>query len=100
VHQVGRVLQKQSALFERFHYQADVSLLQVAHAAVCQLGAAAGGAFTEVALLEQQHIVAARRGIDRNAYARCAAAHDNHVPGFGMRLDAAPHVDAIHGVLA
>src|SRR6202158_5668269 len=67
VHQVRRVLQKQSALLERFHDQPNIALLQIAHAAVCQLSAAAGGAFTEVALLEQQHIVAARGGIDGGA---------------------------------
>jgi len=96
VHQVGRVLQKQSALLERFHDKADISLLQVAHAAVCQLGAATGGALAEVALLEQQHIVAARRRIDGNAYAGCTAAHDKYIPCFGMRFAASPHFGSIH----
>src|ERR1019366_7250242 len=43
-HQVGSVLQKQSALFERFHDQPNIALLQVADAPVRQLGAAAGSA--------------------------------------------------------
>src|SRR5208283_542442 len=53
VHDVRRVLQKQSALLERFHDQPNVALLQITHAAVCQLGAAAGRSLTEVALLKQ-----------------------------------------------
>ena len=89
-------MQKQSTLLECFHDQADIALLQVAHAAVCQLGAATGGAFAEVALLKQQHVVAARRGIDGNANAGGATAHDNHVPCCGMRFDTAPHVGSIH----
>ena len=54
VHQVRRVAQQQAAFLQRFHHQRDVALLQIAHAAVHQLGAAAGGAFAEIALLEQR----------------------------------------------
>src|SRR5260370_15622503 len=96
VHYVGRVLQKQTALLERLHDQPNIALLQVAHAAVCQLGAATGRAFAEVALLQQQDIVAASRGIDRNAYAGRTPAYDKHVPFFGMGFDATPHVGSIH----
>src|SRR5208282_666584 len=96
VHDVGRVLQKQSALLERFHDEANIALLQVTHPSVCQLGAATGGALAEVALLEQQHIVAARSGIDCYAYAGSAAAHNDHVPCLGMNFDATPHVGSIH----
>jgi hypothetical protein len=53
VHDVGRVLQKQAAFLERFHNQANISLLQVAHAAMRQFGAATGSALAEVALLDE-----------------------------------------------
>ena len=49
------VLSKQAALLERFHHQRDVALFEVAHAAVHQFGAAAGGAFAEVVLFQEQN---------------------------------------------
>ena len=51
MHQMRRVLQKQSALLECLHDQSDIALFQVTNAAVSQLGAATGRAFAEVALL-------------------------------------------------
>src|ERR1039458_10026255 len=63
-HQMRRVLQKEPALLERFHHQPDVALLQVAHSAMRQLRAAAGSTLAEIALLDQQHFVSARRRID------------------------------------
>src|ERR1700679_4215341 len=96
VHDVGRVLQEQTALFERFHDQADVPLLEVAHSAVGQLGAAAGGTFAEIALLEEQHVIAARSRIDVDAHAGRSSAYDDHVPGLGMRYEAVPHFVASH----
>ena len=96
VHNVRSVLQKQTALLERLHDEANIALLQITHAAMRQLGAAARRAFAKVALLQQQHIVAPRSRIDRNPNAGRAPADDNHVPGFGMRLDAPPHIGTIH----
>src|SRR5208283_5082492 len=55
--QVRGVLKKQSALLEGFHDERDVALFEVTHAAMHQLGAAAGGALAEIALLEQEHVV-------------------------------------------
>src|SRR5882724_7194108 len=91
-----RVLQKQSALLERFHNQPDIALLQIANAAVCQLGAATGSAFAEITLFEQQNVVAARGSINRSSSAGGAATHNNHVPRFAMRFDATPHFCSIH----
>ena len=75
-----RVLSKQSALLERFHDQRDVALLEIAHAAVHELGAAARRALAEVVLLEQQDVVAAAGRVDGDADAGGAAADDDHVP--------------------
>ena len=94
-HQVRSVLQQQAALLQRFHHQREVALLQVAHAAVHQLGAAAGSAFAEIALLQQQDVVAAAGGIDRDARAGGAAAHDDHVPRAGVRAQPAVHLDRV-----
>ena len=56
---MGRVLQQQPALLQRFHHQTDVALLQIAHAAMRQLGAAAGRTLAKIALLQKQYIVTA-----------------------------------------
>ena len=96
VDDVRSILQQQAALLERFHDEADIALFQVADAAVGQFGAATGGAFAEVALLEQQHIVAAGSSIDGDAYAGRSSADDDHVPRFGMGFNAAPHFGSIH----
>src|SRR5258706_8754185 len=91
-----RVLKEKATFLQGFHDQPNVALFQIPHAAMCQLGAAAGRAFAEVALLQQQHVVPARRSIDSHPDTSGSAAYDNHVPGFGVRLDATPHVSAIH----
>ena len=96
VHQVRRILQQQAALLERFHHQADVSLLEVSHAAVRQLGAAARCPFAEIALLEQQHVVAAAGRVNGHADAGRAATDDNHVPGLAVRANPTPHFVACH----
>ncbi len=54
VDEVRRVLPEQAALLERLHDEGDVALLEIADAAVDQLGGAAGGAFAEILVLEQQ----------------------------------------------
>src|SRR5947209_2724364 len=57
-HQMWRVLKQKATLFEGLHHQPNIALLQITHAAMCQLGAAAGSAFAEVPLLKQQHVIA------------------------------------------
>ena len=59
-------------------------LLEVAHAAMDQLGAAAAGAFAEVVGLDENHAEAARGGVDGYAHAGGAAADDGDVPGLGV----------------
>ena len=90
------VLSKQAALFQRFHHQGDVALFQVAHATVHQLGAAARGAFAEVVLFHEEHVVAAARGIDRDANACGAAADNDDVPRIVPFLEANEHLGSAH----
>ncbi len=84
VDQVRRVLAKQAALFQGRHDERDVALLQVANAAVDELGGAAAGSFTEVVGLDENYTEAARGGIHGNAHAGCAAADDGDVPGLAV----------------
>ena len=97
--QVGRVLAHDAALFESRHYEGDVALLEVAHAAVDQLGAAAAGAFAEVVGFKQDNAVAAGSGIDGYAHAGCAATDDGHIPGLGARANLAYHQFPFHRLL-
>src|ERR1700688_2183793 len=99
VDDVRGILQEQAALFESFHDQADVALLEVADSAVGEFGAAAGGSFAEVALLEEQDVVSARCGIDGYAHTGGSAAYDDDVPRFGVGVDAAEHFGAVHRLL-
>src|ERR1019366_7883897 len=71
-------------------------LLQVTDAAVNQLGAAAGSSFAEVALLQQEHVVAAGGAINRHTGSGGASAYHDHVPRAGMRLQPAVHLSAVH----
>ena len=52
-----------------------------------ELGAAAGGAFAKIALLQQEHVVAARCGVDRRAHAGRSAADNDDVPALRMGLE-------------
>jgi hypothetical protein len=63
---------------------------------VGELRAAAGGALAEVVLLEQEHRVAARGGVERDPRAGRAAADHHHVPRFAPRRRAAEHLVAVH----
>jgi hypothetical protein len=57
------------------------ALLKITETAVDQLGAAAGSAFAEVALFEQDNAIAAGGCIDGDANAGRAAADHGDVPG-------------------
>src|SRR5207253_9370147 len=83
VNEMGRIVTENAAFLERFHDEGDVPLLEVAHAAMDQLGGAATGAFAEVALLDKAHGVTPRGGIDGDAHAGRPAADHGHVPGLG-----------------
>ena len=95
MHQVRRILPHDAALLESLHDQADVALLQVAHAPVHQFGAAAGGALPEVGLLQQEDIVAASRRVQRRADAGGPSPDQDHVPGFLAIIQAVEHLFAV-----
>ena len=81
-HQMGGVRLHAAAFAQRFEHQHDVALLQVADAAVYELGTAARSAFRKVGFFEQRHAHAARRGIDGDAETRCASADHDDIPNF------------------
>ena len=79
---VRRVFRETAAFAQGFAHEIDVALREVAHAAVDEFGAAAGGAFGEIAAFQQQGRESARGGIYRDAKAGRAAADDDDVPCF------------------
>ncbi len=80
--QVGGVLQQDAALFQRLGYQRDIALLQITHAPMHEFGGTARSALPKIALLDQHHIIPARRGIQGGADAGCAATDNGDIPGF------------------
>ena len=90
--QVRGVLQEQATLLQRFHYERDIALLQVAHAAVDQLGAAARGALAKIALFQQEYVVIAGGGVNGDPDSGGSAAHNDHVPASRMLADATVHL--------
>src|SRR5439155_2308028 len=77
--QVGRQAAQHAPLHRRLAHQADVALLEVAHAAVDQLRAAARGARGPVEALDERDPEPAQRRIARHAGARDAAADDEEI---------------------
>src|ERR1039458_4522640 len=75
-----RVAQHVAALAQGVEDQRQVHLLEIAHAAMHELGAAAGGFFGEVGTLYKQRAVAASGGFHRCTQASGPAADDQHVP--------------------
>src|SRR5262249_19444814 len=94
-YQVRRVLAQQPALLQRLHHEGDVALLEVAHAAVNELRAPARRPLAEVALLEEESLVATGGSVDGNSAPGGPAADDDHVPRLLPLLRAADHVGAI-----
>ena len=97
---MGCILAEETALFECLHDERDVALFEVAHAAVDELGAAAGGAFAEVLCLKEQHIEAADSGINGDANAGRAAADDDNIPGSGPVGHTVDHFLTVHCLLS
>ena len=91
-----RILAQDSTFLQRLHHQRDISLLKIPHAAVYQFRAAAGRAFSEIALLQQQHLIAARGRIHGDARARRAPSNNDNVPLVRLRMDAAQHFRSVH----
>ncbi len=57
---------------------------------------AARRTFTEVVLLQKQHIVSTRRRVESATHAGCAAADDDDVPGLGAFADSCDVFVAVH----
>ena len=86
-YEVGREpRQQQAALLERLLDQREVEHLEVAQAAVDQLGRARRRAGGEVALLDQADLEAARDGVERRTDADDPAADDEDVELTGPEL--------------
>ena len=63
---------------------------------MCEFRAPARCTFAEIALLEEQNVVASRGGVDRDSHARGAATDDDHVPWAAMLRDPSPHLFPVH----
>ena len=82
-----------AALVQRLVDQAEVAVLEVAQAAVDQLGRHAAGAGGEVALVDEGDAQAAQGGVEGDAGAGDAAAEDEQVKGpVRERVDRSFHV--------
>ena len=76
------------ALCERLPDQAEAELLQVAEAAMDELGRAAARAHGQVVALDERCAQAARCRVQQGADTRDAATHDEHVePVAAERID-------------
>ena len=78
-HQVGGVAAQPLALGQRLVDEGDLALLEVAEAAVDQLGALRRRARGEVAAFDERGAQAPAGGVEGHAGAGDAAAHDQHV---------------------
>ena len=83
VDEVRRQRDHELALEQRLADEAEVEVLQVAQAAVDELGRAARRAGGVVGALDERDAVAARGGVERDAGARDAAADDDEVERLG-----------------
>jgi hypothetical protein len=84
MNKMGRVLVQQSAFPKRLKNQRDVSLLEIADAAVNELRAPTGCSLRKVGGLEQERLVAAGCGVDGNPQSGCASTDDDHIPMRGV----------------
>lgn len=74
------VMQQDRSFRESLAYHRNVTLFQVANAAVNELCAAAGRALAEIVLFKQQYGMATSGSIDSAAGAGRPAAYHNDVP--------------------
>ena len=88
VDQVARDADERRAFRERLPDQAEAELLQVAQAAMDELGRAAAGAHGQVVTLDERGAQTARCRVQQRADAGDAAAHDEHIEPVAVeRLD-------------
>src|SRR3984885_8092564 len=93
---VRGIAQQQAALLERLHHEGDISLLEVTHTAVNQLGRPARGPLAEVLTLDQQGLEPARARAQSAPRADRPAAKDDDVPWLRAALDTRQHFLPIH----
>src|SRR5215469_5446269 len=86
-----RVLEQQAALLKRLHNERNISLFQVSDATMNQLRAAAGRAPAEVALLQQENVVASGGRINCDSGARGASTDHDQVPRPFSAVEALVH---------
>ena len=82
----GRLGQQHLALDERLAHQPELEVLEVAQAAVDELGAVRGGRAAEIAHLGEQHREPAAGGVRGDADAVDAAADNDEIVGHGGKL--------------
>src|SRR5579863_9104344 len=75
-----RVAQHVSPLAQRIKYQSQVHLLQIAHAAMDELGTPAGRLLGEIGAFHKQSAIASRSSLDCAAEAGRSAANNQHIP--------------------
>ena len=82
-----RHAQQHFALVQRLAHQPEGAVLEIAQAAVDQLGGGRGGAGGEIVLLDEQHAQAAAGGVAGESGAVDAAADDGEVVvGHGLLI--------------
>ena len=78
------VIEEQAAFVESLPDEPEVELLEVAETPVNQLARSARGPGGEIPLLDQPHLHASGRGIERCTRAGDAATNDEHIEGFRL----------------
>src|SRR4051812_17313124 len=95
-----RVFGEPATFAQRAEHERNVTLSEIAHAAMNEFRAAAAGGLAEVGAFEQDHVEAARGRIDGDASPGRSAANDDEVPRLAP-VDRPPEqLIAIHSPLA
>ena len=87
MYQMRRVPQHVAALAQSVHHKRQVKLLEVAHAAMHKLGAAARCSLGKIESFDQQSAIAARGCFNRCAKAAGPAADYQHIPRFCLSAE-------------
>src|SRR5512143_1569358 len=87
-HEVRLAAQQALALAQRFPHQRQLAMLQVAQTAVNDSSGSAGGAGSEVALLDQERTAAAGGALARDRHAVDSAADDGDIETLAVQRTA------------
>ena len=98
IDQMRRVLPQKAAFLQSFHHERDIALFEISHSAMHELGAAAGSAFAEIMLFQQERRITSRGGVDRHARAGGSAANDDDVPRLDPLACLPEHFLSLHGI--